>query len=70
MNRVQPNTRIAAEFAKGDWNEHQDIRVLKSTLGNRTAFALAFAEGVSVYEVSGAEAARAEVEAVINELES
>lgn len=70
VNRVQPNTRIAAEFAKGEWNEHQDISVMQSTLGNRTAFALAFAEGVSVYEVAGAEAARAEVDAVVNELES
>lgn len=69
-NRVQPNTRMASEFAKGDWNEHKDIGIMQTTIGNRTAFALAFAQGVSVYEVKGAEAARAEIESLIDELEA
>jgi len=70
LNRVQPNTRITSEFAKGDWNDHKGIEVIQATIGNRTAFAMAFAEGVSVFELVGADAARAEVKSVIDELEA
>lgn len=70
LNRVQPNTRIASEFAKGEWNEHEGVEVMDAAIGNRTAFAMAFAEGVSVFDLSGADAARAEVQAVIDELEA
>ena len=70
VNRIQPNTRMAAEFAKGDWNDFEGIEVMEATIGNRTAFAVAFADGVTVYETAGAEAARAEIDLVIQELEA
>lgn len=69
VNRLQPNTRMATEFAKGEWNDNEGIEVMESTIGNRTAFAIAFADGVSVYETTGADAARAEIDLLIKELE-
>lgn len=69
VNRLQPNTRMATEFAKGEWNENEGIEVMEATIGNRTAFAIAFADGVSVYETTGADAARAEIDLLIKELE-
>lgn len=69
INRMEPNTRLATAFSNEDWNTHKDIDVLKCTVGNRTAFALAFAEGCSVYEMPRANAARDEVDALIAELE-
>lgn len=69
VNRLQPNTRMATEFAKGEWNDNEGVEVMESTIGNRTAFAIAFADGVSVYETTGADAARAEIDLLIKELE-
>lgn len=69
VNRLQSNTRMATEFAKGEWNDNDGIEVMESTIGNRTAFAIAFADGVSVYETTGADAARAEIDLLIKELE-
>lgn len=70
VNRVQPGTRLAAEFGGGAWNDAQDIDRAETMVGNRTAFAVSFTDGLSVFDVPGADAARREIETLLNELEA
>lgn len=66
LNRVPPTSRlretIAAELAA------RKLPVLASTLGNRTGFATAFAEGLGVTESAPRSVAAAELRALLNEL--
>jgi chromosome partitioning protein len=66
LNRVPPAARlrdmVSAEIAA------RRLPRLAATLGNRTGFALAFAEGLGVTEYAPRSAAAAEVSALVNEL--
>ncbi len=67
LNRVpaaaRQRARIAAEIAE------RRLPVLRSTLGNRTGFALAFAEGLGVTEAKPRSTAATELCALLGELE-
>jgi chromosome partitioning protein len=67
INRTSPSTRLSRLVKAGDWNEY-GLEQLDATLGNRVAFANALTDGLSVYDLPDL-AARAEVEAVIAEVE-
>jgi chromosome partitioning protein len=66
LNRVPPVSRLrdamAAELAA------RRLPLLKASLGNRTGFATAFAEGLGVSEVAPRSAAAVELAALIEEL--
>ena len=68
INRTSPSTRLSRLVKSGDWNDY-GFEQLDATLGNRVAFANALTDGVSVYDLPDL-AARAEVGAVIAELET
>jgi len=71
VNRHQPNTRLGAEFGSGDWaKQFEGIDTFTATAGNRTAYALAMAEGKTVFDITGADAARTEIDAFIKEMEA
>jgi chromosome partitioning protein len=68
VNRTSGTTKLSKLIKDGEWNEY-GIDQLEATLGNRVSFAQALTDGVSVYELHDA-AAKAEVDAVITELEA
>lgn len=68
VNRTSGATKLSKLIKGGEWNEY-GIDQLDATLGNRVAFAQALTDGVSVYDLHDA-AAKAEVDAVITELEA
>ena len=68
VNRASGTTKLSKLIKGGEWNEY-GIDQLDATLGNRVSFAQALTDGVSVYDLHDA-AARAEVDAVITELEA
>ena len=67
-NRTSGSTKLSKLIKGGEWNEY-GIDQLEATLGNRVAFAQALTDGVSVYDLHD-QAAKAEVDAVIAELEA
>ena len=67
-NRTSGSTKLSKLIKAGEWNEY-GIDQLDATLGNRVAFAQALTDGVSVYDLND-QAAKAEVDAVIAELEA
>lgn len=68
VNRTSGSTKLSKLIKGGEWNEY-GIDQLDATLGNRVSFAQALTDGVSVYDLHDA-AAKAEVDAVITELEA
>ena len=68
VNRTSGTTKLSKLIKSGDWNEY-GFDQLEATLGNRVAFAQALTDGVSVYDLQDA-LAKAEVDAVISELEA
>ena len=68
VNRTSGTTKLSKLIKDGEWNEY-GIDQLEATLGNRVSFAQALTDGVSVYDLHDA-AAKAEVDAVITELEA
>jgi chromosome partitioning protein len=68
VNRTSGTTKLSKLIKGGEWNEY-GIDQLDATLGNRVAFAQALTDGLSVYDLHDA-AAKAEVDAVITELEA
>lgn len=68
VNRTSGTTKLSKLIRAGEWNEY-GIDQLDATLGNRVSFAQALTDGVSVYDLHDA-AAKAEVDAVITELEA
>lgn len=67
VNRTSGVTKLSKLIKEGAWNEY-GFEQLESTLGNRVAFAQAMTDGLSVYDLQDA-AAKAEIDAVITELE-
>jgi len=68
VNRTSGSTKLSKLIKGGEWNEY-GFDQLDATLGNRVSFAQALTDGVSVYDLHDA-AAKAEVDAVITELEA
>lgn len=68
VNRASGTTKLSKLIRGGDWNEY-GFDQLDAVLGNRVAFAQALTDGLSVYDLGDA-AAKAEVDAVIAELEN
>ena len=68
VNRAVANTKLAKIIKDGDWNGY-GFDQLTSTVGNRTAFAQALSDGVSVFDLSDT-AAQSEINQVIKELEA
>lgn len=69
VNRASGTTKLSKLIRGGEWNQYEDIEQLEATIGNRTAFATAMTDGVSVYDLAD-QKAQAEVSAVIQELEA
>ena len=68
VNRTSGATKLSRLVKGGEWNEY-GLDQLENTLGNRVAFAQALTDGVSIYDLPDT-SARAEVDAVISELEN
>lgn len=68
VNRASGATKLSKLIKEGSWNEY-DIEQFTATVGNRTAFAQAMTDGVSVFDLSDS-LAKAEVLAIITEMES
>lgn len=68
VNRASGNTKLSKLIKDGDWNEY-GIDQMAATIGNRTAFAQALTQGLSVFDLTDT-AAQNEINAVINELEA
>lgn len=68
VNRTSGSTKLSKLIKGGEWNEY-GFDQLDATLGNRVSFAQALTDGVSVYDLHDA-SAKAEVDAVITELEA
>ena len=68
VNRAAANTKLSRLIKEGDWNEY-GVDQLATTVGNRAAFAQALTDGVSVFDLADT-AAQAEINQVINELET
>lgn len=66
VNRTSGVTKLSKLIRDGAWNDY-GFEQLESTLGNRVAFAQAMTDGLSVYDLHDA-MAKAEIDAVINEL--
>jgi chromosome partitioning protein len=67
VNRASGNTKLAKLIKEGEWNEY-GLDQMEATIGNRIAFAQAMTDGLSVFDLPDL-TARAEIEAVITELE-
>ena len=67
INRVKAGTKLAELVKGGDWNEY-GLDQLTATIGDRTAYAQALTDGLSVYDLANAEA-KADIDAVLAELE-
>lgn len=68
VNRTSGATKLSRLVKGGEWNEY-GLDQLENTLGNRVAFAQALTDGVSIYDFPDT-SARAEMDAVISELEN
>jgi len=68
VNRVKAGTKLAGLVKGGDWNEY-GLDQLTATLGDRTVYAQALTDGVSVYDLQNMDA-QADVNAVLAELEA
>lgn len=68
VNRASGTTKLSKLIKDGEWNEY-GFDQLETTIGNRVSFAQALTDGVSVYDLHDT-AAKAEVDAVITELEA
>lgn len=66
-NRVNVQTNLSREILNGEWNDY-DIPLLKTSLGNRVAYAQSLSDGVSVFETQDS-VAKTEVTALVEELE-
>lgn len=66
-NRVSGSSNLSREVLSGEWNEY-GIDQLKSTIGNRVAFAQALTDGLSIYETND-RTGRAEIDLLVDELE-
>ena len=67
VNRASSSTKLSKLIQGGEWNEY-GFDQLDTMVGNRTAFAQALTDGVSVYDLADGQA-KAEVDFVIQELE-
>jgi chromosome partitioning protein len=67
VNRASGNTKLSKLIKEGEWNEY-GLDQMEATIGNRIAFAQAMTDGLSVFDLPDL-TARAEIEAVITELE-
>jgi chromosome partitioning protein len=67
LNRTPPSSRLRESVEADIAARH--LPVLRSALGNRTGFALAFAEGLGVTEAAPRSAAAGELRALIQEIE-
>ncbi|MFG0598499.1 ParA family partition ATPase [Delftia sp. WSY_4] len=67
VNRSNSSTKLHKLIRSGDWNTYDGVEVLETFIGNRTVFASAMTEGVSVFEYSDARA-KNEVYNVVREL--
>ena len=68
VNCVSATTTLSKSIKSGEWNAYA-IDQMTSTIGQRAAFASSMTDGVSVYDTHDY-TARAEVDAVLNELEA
>lgn len=68
VNRATPNTKLSKVMLEGDWNEY-GIEQMVSTIGNRTVFAQALTDGVSVLDLDN-DAAKQEIHNIITEMEA
>lgn len=68
VNSVKPGTRLAAEFVNETWNKQGHIPMLKTTIGDRTAFAVAMAQGLTVYDITGAKQAQQDIDNLLTEI--
>jgi len=68
VNCVKPNTRLAAEFLAATWNKQEHIQTLKANIGDRTAFAVAMAQGLTVYDIAGAKPAQQDIDNLLTEI--
>jgi chromosome partitioning protein len=66
LNRVPPRTRLAAEIAKALGSG--EVRLARTTIGNRTGFAASLAAGLGVTEFDPGSDAAAEIAALAAEL--
>lgn len=67
-NRVTRNTKISKEIEEGGWNDY-GFDQMTATLGNRTVYAQALSDGLSVYDYANNEA-KTDVDALLAELEA
>lgn len=67
VNRTSSTTKLSKLIKDGEWNEY-GIEQFTATIGNRIVFAQALTDGLSVFDLADA-TAKAEVAAVINEME-
>lgn len=68
VNRVKAGTKLAGLVKGGDWNEY-GLEQLTATIGDRTAYAQALTDGVSVYDLANSDA-KADIDAVLAEMEA
>lgn len=68
VNRVKAGTKLAKLVIDGDWNDYQ-LDQLTATIGDRTAYAQALTDGVSVYDLANPDA-QADINTVLAELET
>lgn len=68
INRAKPNTKLTQLVKKGEWN-HYPIEQLTAVVRDRTAFAEALTNGVSVYDTPNADA-KSDIDKVVAELEA
>jgi len=68
VNRTSGISKLSKLVQDGGWNDYE-IDQLRSTIGNRVAFAQALTDGLSVYDKSDAQAKK-DIDSVINEMEA
>jgi chromosome partitioning protein len=68
VNRVKTGTKLAGLVKGGDWNEY-GLEQLTATIGDRTVYAQALTDGVSVYDLANSDA-KADIDAVLAEMEA
>jgi chromosome partitioning protein len=68
VNRASGVSKLSKLVKSGEWNDYE-IDQLDSAIGNRVAFAQALTDGLSVYELTDAQA-KFEIDAVVNEMEA
>jgi chromosome partitioning protein len=68
VNRASGVSKLSKLVKSGEWNDYE-IDQLDSAIGNRVAFAQALTDGLSVYDLTDAQA-KFEIDAVVNEMEA